>query len=102
MISASRDRPMHTMDARKHRTLAFDAARLPPDAETIDKLAKLQVAARRIGLELVLRNASSPLCELISFAGLADVLRVEVKWQTEQWEQRGGVEEERELDDPAG
>jgi hypothetical protein len=101
MISAARGGPTHTMDARKQRTLAFDAAKLPPDAETIDRLAKLQVAARRIGVELVLRNASTPLCELISFAGLADVLRVEVRRETEQREERGRVEEERELDDPA-
>jgi hypothetical protein len=106
MISALRGRPSHTMDARKPSTLAFDtlvfdAARLPPDAETIDKLAKLQVAAHRLGVELLLRNASNPLCELISFVGLADVLRVEMKRETEQREQRGGVEEERELDNPA-
>jgi hypothetical protein len=94
------------MDARKLSTLAFDtlvldAAGLPPDAETIDSLAKLQVAARRIGVELILRNPSAPLRELISFAGLAGVLRVEVKRETEQREQRGRVEKERELDDPA-
>ena len=101
MISALRGRPSHRLDARKQRMLAFDAARLPPDMETIDRLAKLQVAAHRLGIELVLRNPSAPLCELISFAGLADVLRVEVQGETEQGEQRGGVEEERELDDPA-
>jgi hypothetical protein len=94
------------MDARKPSTLAFetlvfDAARLLPDVDMIDKLAKLQVAARRIGIELVLRDASSPLCELIAFVGLADVLRVEVKRETEQREERGSVEEERELDNPA-
>ena len=99
MSSAALDRPTHTMDARKQ--LAFDAARLPPDAETIDSLAKLQVAAHRVGLELVLRNASTPLCELITLAGLADVLRVEVRRETEEREQRGRVEEECELDDPA-
>jgi hypothetical protein len=102
MISAARDRPTHTMDARKQRTLAFDARRLVADAETIDRLAKLQVAARRIGLELVLRDPSEPLCELISFAGLADVLRVEASRETEEREERRRLEEERELDDPAG
>jgi hypothetical protein len=106
MISATRGRPTHTMDARKQSKLAFDtvvfdAARLPPDAETIDRLARLQVAARRIGVELVLRNPSVPLCELIAFAGLAEVLRVEVKRETEEREERGRIEEECELDDPA-
>ena len=101
MISAVRDGPSHTMDARKQRTLAFDAANLPPDAETVDRLAKLQLAARRLGIELVLSDPSRALCELISFAGLADVLRVEVKRETEQREECGRVEEERELDDPS-
>jgi hypothetical protein len=99
MSSATLDRPTHTMDAREQ--LAFDAARLPPDAETIDRLLKLQMVAHRIGLELVLCNPSRHLRELISFAGLADVLRVEVQRETEQRKERGRVEEERELDDPA-
>ena len=101
MISAARGGPTHTMDARKQRTLAFDAANLPSDVETVDRLAKLQLAARQLGVELVLRDPSRPLCELILFAGLADVLRVEVKRETEEREKRGRVEEERELDDPA-
>jgi hypothetical protein len=101
MISAAGAGPSHTMDARKQRTLAFDARNLPADAETVDTLAKLQLAARRLGVELVLRDPSEPLCELISFAGLADVLRVEMKREIEEREERGRVEEERELDDPA-
>jgi hypothetical protein len=38
--------------------------------------------------------------ELVAFVGLLDVLRVEPRRQTEQGEERLGVEEERELDDP--
>jgi hypothetical protein len=81
--------------------IIFDAAGLAPDAHTIDRIARLQVAARRAGVELSLRDPSDALCDLIAFAGLADALRVEPKRHSEQRKQRGGVEEERELDDPA-
>lgn len=69
---------------------------------TIDSLARLQLAARRIGCEIRLRSASSELLELLAFVGLRDVLRVEAGGKAEQWEQGVGVEEERELDDPTG
>jgi ABC-type transporter Mla MlaB component len=45
-----------------------------PDAVTIDALARLQVAARRNGCQVRLRNASSELIELVAFMGLTDVL----------------------------
>jgi len=77
-------------------------ALVAPDAGTIDALAQLQLTARRVGLEMRLRNASSELHELIAFMGLVDVLRVEPGRQAEEREQSLGVEEERELDDPAG
>jgi len=48
-----------------------------PDACAIDMLARLQLAARRAGSTIVLRNASAELQELVSFAGLSDVLAVE-------------------------
>jgi len=72
-----------------------------PDLRAIDLLARLQLAARRAGLELRLRNATDELLELVAFAGLADVLRLEAGGQPEEREERLGVEEERELDDPA-
>ena len=74
---------------------------LAPDAAAVDALARLQLAARRLGLELRLRHASTELQELIAFVGLRDVLRVEAGGQAEEREERLGVEEERELDDPA-
>ena len=46
------------------------------DLGTIDALARLQLAARRLGLDVRLRDVSPELCELIDFVGLADVLRV--------------------------
>jgi anti-anti-sigma regulatory factor len=70
------------------------------DIGTVDVLARLQLAARRSGLELRLRHVSPELHELIAFVGLAEVLGVEPRGQAEEREQRLGVEEERELDDP--
>ena len=75
---------------------------LVADADSVDVLARLQLAARRLGLEMRLHHASDELQELIGFVGLRDVLRVEVGREAEEWEQRVGVEEERELGNPTG
>jgi ABC-type transporter Mla MlaB component len=45
-----------------------------PDAVTVDALARLQLAARRRGCQVRLRDASSELLELVAFMGLRDVL----------------------------
>jgi ABC-type transporter Mla MlaB component len=76
-------------------------ALVKPDAGTVDALARLQLTARRVGCQVRLRRTSAELQELLGFMGLQDVLlRLEVGRQAEQWEERLGVEEERELDDP--
>jgi hypothetical protein len=77
-----------------------DVGALVPDADAVDGLARLRLAARRLGCELWLRRASFELLQLLAFVGLADALRVEVRREAEKREQRVGVEEERELDDP--
>jgi hypothetical protein len=82
------------------RLIVVDVGALDPDAVTLDALARLQLASRRIGVDARLRHAPRELLELIAFAGLAGVLRVETRWEAEEREQRLGVEEERELDDP--
>jgi ABC-type transporter Mla MlaB component len=51
-----------------------DVSRADPDCVTIDALARLQLAARRHGCQVRLRNASSELLELVTFMGLRDVL----------------------------
>jgi hypothetical protein len=89
------------MGASRPRTLVCDVHALAPDAAAVDALARLQLAARRAGLEIRLRHASAELCCLIHFCGLAEVLRVEPGWQPEEREDRLRAEEERELDDPA-
>ncbi len=44
------------------------------DAVTVDALARLQLAARRRGCQVKLRQPSSELRELVAFMGLRDVL----------------------------
>jgi ATP phosphoribosyltransferase regulatory subunit HisZ len=82
-------------------TIDCDARRLEPDLPTVDLLARLQLAARRLGRDLRLENVSGELRELLELVGLREVLGVEAGRQPEEWEERVGVEEERELDDPA-
>jgi ABC-type transporter Mla MlaB component len=89
------------MTAQRPTSIVCDVRAVSADAVALDVLARLQLGARRGGAEIRLRGASSELLELLAFAGLRDVLGVEVVGQAEQREQRLGVEEERELDDPA-
>jgi anti-anti-sigma regulatory factor len=77
-----------------------DVRSLPADAAAVDLLARLQLAARRHGGELRLSGASKALRELIAFCGLESALGV-LERQPEQREEPLGVEEERQLDDPA-
>ena len=83
-----------------------DVAGVDPDAVTVDALARLQVAAMRRGCAVRLQNASGPLLELVELMGLTHVLSERTGWllgelerKPEAWEERGGVEEERQLDD---
>ena len=51
-----------------------DVSGVEVDAVTVDALARLQLAARRHGCQVRLRNASRELLELVDFMGLRDVL----------------------------
>jgi hypothetical protein len=56
-------------------TIVFcDVDGIGADAAAVEKLARLQLVARRAGCELRLRNASAELRDLVAFMGLADVL----------------------------
>jgi hypothetical protein len=66
------------------------------DLGTVDALARLQLAGRRLGFEVRVVAPSEELVELLELAGLVDVLR-----QPEEGKEPPGVEEERELGDPA-
>ena len=65
-------------------TIILDCAPMrEPDAGTIDRIARIQVAVRRNGCDLRLENANRSLLELIDLCGLAGVLRVEPGRQAE-------------------
>jgi anti-anti-sigma regulatory factor len=89
------------MAANRPWMIILDAASLK-DAGigTIGVLARLQLAAKRAGVEILLRHPDGELQELIAFVGLSGVLRVESGGQSEEGEEPLRVEEERELDDP--
>ena len=53
----------------------WDVAGLPADVATVETLARLQLAGRRHGYTLRLRNAQTELVDLIALLGLRDVLR---------------------------
>jgi hypothetical protein len=88
------------MPATQPGPIVVDASMLAPDAVSIDLLGRLQLAARRLGGGVLLRDPSADLERLIAFAGLDEVLRVEPRRETEEREQALGAEEERQLADP--
>ena len=45
-----------------------------PDMAVVDRLARLQLEARRLGCSIRLRNVCSELAELIELSGLDDVI----------------------------
>jgi ABC-type transporter Mla MlaB component len=45
-----------------------------PDISVVDDLARLQLAARRLGFSIQLRHAPDELLELISLAGLSEIV----------------------------
>jgi ABC-type transporter Mla MlaB component len=90
------------MAAYVPRPLICDLSALgKADLETIDLLARLQLAARRHGRTIRFLHASPALRALIVFVGLDAVLRVEPGRESEEREDPVGVEEERQLDDQA-
>jgi hypothetical protein len=71
------------------------------DIALVDALARLQLEARRAGLCVSVRQAPQELTVLIGLCGLDETLGVEPRRKAEQREERLGVEEEAEVDDPA-
>ncbi|WP_158694420.1 STAS domain-containing protein [Streptomyces canus] len=69
----------------------------PPGLGTVDLLARLQLAARRAGGRIRLRDPDPALHALLALVGL----RFEVEGQVEQGEPALGVEEEVEPGEPA-
>jgi ABC-type transporter Mla MlaB component len=62
------------LGARRPAVALCDVRGVDPDAVTVDALARLQLAARRHGCEVRLRNASPTLLDLVELMGLTDVL----------------------------
>jgi ABC-type transporter Mla MlaB component len=56
------------------RVALCDVEGVEPDAVTVEALARLQLAARRLRCQVRLRGASSELLELVELMGLTDVL----------------------------
>jgi ABC-type transporter Mla MlaB component len=71
------------------------------DAVAVDALARLELAARRLGRHIRLVGVSPGLRELLEFVGLDARLRIEPGGQAEQREEVRRVEEERHLGDTA-
>ncbi|MFE4249241.1 STAS domain-containing protein [Streptomyces sp. NPDC056910] len=79
------------------------AAVTTADLATVDVLARMQLAARRAGSGLRLRDPSPALWALLQLVGLPGLggLVVEMERQTEQREIAGRVQEAVESGDPA-
>jgi ABC-type transporter Mla MlaB component len=81
-------------------------ALVDPDVAAVDALARLQLAARRMGGRVQLLHAPSELQDLLALTGLRDVvpllvgLPAEARGQAEQGEHALGIEEERDPADP--
>ncbi len=91
---------------RGDSVVTCDIGGLAADLVTVDALTRFQLAALRRGLRLELHGMNRELQELLDLAGLTLVPTaggsgLELRGQSEQGEQLG-VEERRDLGDPAG
>ncbi|MCX4577089.1 STAS domain-containing protein [Streptomyces sp. NBC_01571] len=69
----------------------------PPGLATVDALARMELAARRAGGRIRLRDPAPPLRALLDLVGL----RFELEGESEEREPARGVEEAVESGDPA-
>ena len=82
------------------KPIVIDVNSTAPVLRSVDALARLQLAARREGCSIELRNASAALRDLIALVGLVDVLPLEAGREPEVGEELG-VQEVVEPRDPA-
>jgi ABC-type transporter Mla MlaB component len=77
-----------------------------PDAATVDALARLQLTARRLGRQIVLRHACDELRQLLFLVGLSDVVPLaggpQPGGKGEEREQTRGVEKRVDPGDSPG
>ena len=71
-----------------------------PDLVTIEALARVGLAARRLGADVRLRGASVELLDLLAFCGLPMRLVLEAEGQAEERKESRRVEEEGDPADP--
>jgi hypothetical protein len=88
------------MPAPHPRAVTCDVGSLGPSLAAVDRLARLQLRAKRCGYVMTPRGVSPGLRELLDLTGLAEALGVEVVRQAEEREQGLGLEEERHPGDP--
>ena len=107
-ITALCDRVRAELDHVQPDVVVVDVGALgDPDLGAIDALARACLAARRIGCELRLSDASAELRDLLELAGLAEAVpcvegsALEADGKPEGWKEARGVEEERDPADPA-
>jgi hypothetical protein len=81
--------------------ITLDCACLGPHAGTIDRIARLELNARRKGSRIQLSNVDDALLELMQLCGLAATLGVEPRRKTEQREKARGVKKKGEVRNPA-
>lgn len=96
------------LERSDRRTVVCDIGEVTdPDAATVDTLSRLQLTAKRFGVDLRVAGASIALHELTDLMGLSDVLllcpasAVEPGRKPEQGEEPRGVEEEGDPGDTA-
>lgn len=63
------------LESSDAEVVVCDVRGLAADAVTVDALARLQLTARRLGRRIRLHGSSPELDRLLSFVGLADVVR---------------------------
>jgi ABC-type transporter Mla MlaB component len=68
------DRVCALLGGGRARIALCDVRGVQPTAGSVDALARLQLAAKRTGCQVRLRNASPELLRLVDFLGLSDVL----------------------------
>lgn len=88
-----------SMDGGSDRTLLLFALTGCPDLAVLDALARLQLTARRTGMSCELLATGQSLAELLDLAGLSAVVGQPVR-EAEAREERGGVEEVVQVDEP--
>ncbi len=87
------------MDGGSDRTLLLFALTGCPDLTVVDALARLRLAALRSGMRCELLTTGASLAELLDLTGLSGLLRQPIG-EPEAREERGGVEEVVQVDEP--